>query len=295
MRDNFAVFILTHGRPDNVITLRTLQKGNYTGRWYLVVDNEDSTVDEYRERYGDEHVIMFDKLAMSKRFDTADTFNDRRTIVYARNACFDIAEELGLDYFLELDDDYKEFSYRFKEGKVLRAVPCRQLDKLFELMLDFLDKSDALTVAFAQAGDFIGGAEGGNYKKRVLRKAMNTFFCKTDKRFWFVGRVNEDVNTYTLLGNRGELIMTVTDINVVQTVTQTNKGGMTDVYLNSGTYLKSFYSVIFSPQCVKISSMGDTHRRVHHKVNWNYCAPKVLNEKYKKANGGVDDGETETN
>ena len=291
MRDDFAVFILTHGRPDNVITLKTLQRGNYTGKWYMVVDNEDKTVDEYKKNFGDEHVIVFDKLAISKRFDTADTFQDRRTIVYARNACFDIAEELGLKYFLELDDDYTDFQYRFPDGNKLMIVSCKQLDRLFDGMLRFLDSSGALTVALAQGGDFIGGKNGGNYKKKVLRKAMNTFFCRTDKRFWFVGRVNEDVNTYTLLGNRGELIMSITDVCITQKQTQSNKGGMTDVYLDGGTFLKSFYSVLFSPQCVKISKMGDKHKRVHHKVNWNYCAPKILNEKYRK--GGVNDGQVE--
>ena len=33
---DFAVFILTHGRPDNVITFNTLKKANYTGKIYLL-------------------------------------------------------------------------------------------------------------------------------------------------------------------------------------------------------------------------------------------------------------------
>ena len=38
---DFAVFILTHGRPDNVITYNTLKKAGYTGDIYIVIDNED--------------------------------------------------------------------------------------------------------------------------------------------------------------------------------------------------------------------------------------------------------------
>ena len=41
----FAVFILTHGRPDNVKTLATLKKCGYTGKIYFIVDNEDKTID----------------------------------------------------------------------------------------------------------------------------------------------------------------------------------------------------------------------------------------------------------
>lgn len=88
MNEKFAVFILSHGRPNNVITLNTLKKCGYTGDWYIVIDNEDDTAEEYYKNFGRERVIMFDKLAVAQTFDTADTFEDRRTIVYARNACF---------------------------------------------------------------------------------------------------------------------------------------------------------------------------------------------------------------
>ena len=36
-----------------------------------------------------------------------------------------------------------------------------------------------------------------------MRKAMNSFICSVDRPFQFVGRINEDVNTYVLLGSRG--------------------------------------------------------------------------------------------
>lgn len=105
----FVVFILSHGRPDSVHTLKTLKSLGYSGDWLIVIDNEDETAERYYQNFGREKVVMFDKLAISKTFDTADTFEDRRTIVYARNACWDIAKERGYRYFLELDDDYTSF------------------------------------------------------------------------------------------------------------------------------------------------------------------------------------------
>ena len=283
MREDFAVFILTHGRPDRLVTLKSLMAGNYSGKWYVVIDNEDDTEDEYRRLYG-ERVLQFDKLDIANRIDTADLSQDRRTIVYARNACFDLAKQIGVRYFLELDDDYTSFMYRFPMDGKLGYRPARNLDELFEAMLQFLDDSGAVTVALAQGGDFIGGLDSGTYHKKLLRKAMNTFFCDIEKPFQFYGRINEDVNTYTLLGNRGKLLFTTTEANITQLQTQHNKGGMTDVYLDSGTFLKSFYTVIFSPQCTKISTMGDHHKRIHHQVNWNACTPKILNEKWRKCN-----------
>ena len=85
-----------------------------------------------------------------------------------------------------------------------------------------------------------------------------------------------------MLGNKGELFFTIADLQLNQAQTQSNAGGMTDIYLDSGTYVKSFYSVICSPQAVKVGLMGRTNMRMHHKINWNYCTPKILNEKHKK-------------
>ena len=283
VRDSFAIFILTHGRPDKILTLATLNRCGYTGKWYLVIDNEDKTADKYYELYGKDHVIMFDKLKKAQEFDTCDILSrDRRAIVYARNAAFDIAESLGLTYFLELDDDYTEFRMRYDLNGVFSSLYVTQLDPLIEETLDFLDTSGALTVAWAQTGDFIGGMGSRVYKERLTRKAMNSFFCRVDRRFDFIGRINEDVNTYTWRGTRGELMFTIADMSLNQQDSQQNSGGMTELYLNAGTYVKSFYSVIVAPSCVKIAEMGCGHRRIHHLVDWETCAPKIISSRFRK-------------
>lgn len=279
--NNFAIFILSHGRPDNIKTLNTLKKCNYTGKWYIVCDNEDNQLEKYIKKYKDK-VLVFDKLKKSKEFDTMDTFKDRRTVVYARNACLDFARELGLKYYLELDDDYSEFAFRYKEGRKMKSKLCTNLDKLIEITIKFLNDTNALTVAYAQGGDFIGGTENGNLEKGLGRKCMNTFFCKTENNLQFVGRVNEDVNTYTQLGMKGELLFTIYKVAIGQSETQKSKGGMTEQYLDAGTYVKSFYSIIGVPSAVKIAIMNSKHPRIHHKVLWNNCVPKIISENYKK-------------
>jgi hypothetical protein len=173
MRENFAVFILTHGRPHKQLTIKTLEKCNYTGKYYLIIDTEDKDADEYKRLYGDK-VLQFDKKDISRLFDTADTFDDRRAIVYARNVCWQFARQLNLDYFLELDDDYTEFRFRKEIDGVLRTIYCRHIDKVFEAMLDFLDSANISTVALAQTGDFIGGTDSAVFKKGLARKAMNS-------------------------------------------------------------------------------------------------------------------------
>ena len=41
MRNDFAVLILSHGRPNNIKTIKALENANYTGKYYIVIDNED--------------------------------------------------------------------------------------------------------------------------------------------------------------------------------------------------------------------------------------------------------------
>lgn len=282
MERKFCCFILTHGRPENVKTYQTLRKGGYTGDIYLLIDNEDKTANQYFEKYGNE-VLQFDKKAVAETVDEADTSGDRRAILYARHASQRLAKEMGYTHFLQLDDDYSDFRYRFVKDNKLDSKAVKSLDALFEASCDFLDESGALTFAYGQGGDMIGGINSPNYKAQIQRKAMNTFFIRTDQYLNFKGRVNEDVNFYVGEGMRGQLIMSDYHINITQVMTQKNKGGMTDLYQSEGTYAKSFYSVMINPSAVKIYPMGTAHRRLHHKVDWRYAVPKIINAKYKKA------------
>lgn len=51
MKNNcFVALILTHGRPDNVHTVKTLRKCGYTGDIIIVLDNEDLKIDRYRKK-----------------------------------------------------------------------------------------------------------------------------------------------------------------------------------------------------------------------------------------------------
>lgn len=281
MRDDFAALILSHGRANNIKTVKSLRKAGYTGRYYIVIDDEDDQEEEYRRIYGDK-VVQFCKEDRAKKTDVGDTSKERRCIIFARNEAFSIARDLGLKYFIELDDDYTAFHYLVEKNGKLWHPRMKQIDYVFEALIRFLDASGAKSVAIAQGGDLIGGVKSTRWKQQLLRKAMNSFICRVDNPINFVGRINEDVNTYVTGGIRGELYLTTLKAGLNQEMTQKSKGGMTENYLDGGTYVKTFYSVVYAPSCVKVSAMGTSNRRCHHHVDWNACCPKIINEKWRK-------------
>lgn len=276
--DTFCIFILTHGRPDNLVTLKTLKKCGYTGKLFLVVDNEDISLARYIELYGKESVIVFDKKAEADICDEGNNFDERRTILMARNACFGIAERLGITHFMELDDDYSDFRYKLLEtGNHLSII--KNLDRVLFYVLRFYENSGCTSLAFAQNGDFIGGFDNGNGLYRFSkRKCMNTFICSTSRQFRFVGAMNEDVNTYTTLGAVGNVFLTIPFAAINQAATQSQANGITDMYQRFGTYCKSFTTVMMMPSAVKVSMMQSKHTRIHHAINWKCCVPCIVRE-----------------
>lgn len=276
MRDDFAVFIITHRRPNSQMTLKTLKRGGYTGKVFFVVDDGDDTVDEYCRLYGVENVLVFHK---EDSFDLADNLADHKAVpVYARNQCFRLAREKGIAYFVQLDDDYPTIDFRFEFGGRLVKAPVKCFDRLFEAMCGFLSLDSIYCVSFAVAGDYIGGLEG-KFREGIYQNARNSFFCKTRQPFEFLGRINEDVSTPAVNNNLGRLFFTVMGVQVTLYDHEKNKGGSTELYQNVNLFWNYFYPVLFQPSAISIrgSQKGFTKH-----IAWNALLPKILNEKWSK-------------
>ena len=283
MKRNFAAFIITHDRVDSIHTDSALDACGYTGPVYYVVDDKDPALDAYRRAMPADRLLVFSKDAMEPRIHMADNFPGQKTTLYAREKVFDFAEDLGYTHFILLDDDYSTFSYRLDaRGDFCSDIPVKQLDTIFARLCDFLDATPTHCIALAQNGDFIGGAQNPAAVPMLKRKAMNTFVCRTDRYFPFHGRFNEDVNMYLKNGRLGRLYFTFMPITVIQSPTQSLAGGLTETYLEYGTYVKSFYSVMHAPSCVKVSVIGQKHQRLHHRIQWRYAVPHIVPPTAKK-------------
>lgn len=285
MEYNYAVFILTHGRPDNIYTYHTLKEIWYTWKIYFILDSDDTTIEKYKDNFWEENIIVFNKSDYIWKFDRMDNLDNRKTIVYARNASYDIARNLWLDYFFEYEDDYHQLQYRHRINWSYKTPSIQNINKTFELLIDTLERTWIYTIAFWQCGEYMWGASDFNHIQ-YKRKAMNTFVFKVNKNpdddLKFIWSMNDDVNAYLIYWKIWKLYFQIADISLAQSETQKNNGWNTEIYKKYWTYVKSMYSLISNPSCVKIWELWVKSRRIHHKINWNLAVPKILKQYIKK-------------
>ena len=188
---DYAVIIPTHGRYDRVFTIDSLRKSGYTGDIYLLCDDEDKQLEQYKEKYGDK-VIVFSKDEYIGKFDKMDNFGNKACVVYARNAMWDAAKKLGLKFFIVADDDYTALEYRITADGGYYAKKIKNADGVFAAYVNFLKTSGVDTVCFAQGGDYIGGKDNSKVKNgfKVSRKMMNLYFFSADKPIEFTAEAN---------------------------------------------------------------------------------------------------------
>jgi hypothetical protein len=77
------------------------------------------------------------------------------------------------------------------------------------------------------------------------------------------------------------LFFTIPDAYLQQKQTQGTSGGMSEAYLSSGTYVKTFYTVMIGPSyCIATVTPG--MNRMHHKISWKNAIPKIIDQAHKK-------------
>lgn len=270
-------------------TMKTLDRCLSKSRRIIVCSDDDPTLDQYFKYFGRENVYVFnkDKAQQERPVDLGDAYSFKSVISWARNAEFKIARDLGYKYFVTLEDDYTEFALRAEyEDSLLissrKSITIR-FDEVAEVHFRLLDSAPWLNnVALGQGGDYINGLKNKFVIQGYRFKAMNGIFYRTDREYEFKGRINEDYTAYVTNNQLGRLSLTFAGFAIIQGETQKNSGGATDVYKATGTWLKSFYSVMFAPNCVGIGVMGWTSPRIHHNCLWKYNNVKIISDKYAK-------------
>lgn len=286
MRDDFAIFICTHGRPDKQLTLETLMRTGYTGKWFLVVDDTDATIQQYIDNFGSDKIIIFDKnyYINSDRFDNGDNKLHAKCILYAKRAVEDIAKSFNLRYFVIADDDITNLVMRVPLNDKLRRIPIENLDNILECHLQIL--SDNITaIGFGNVVHYFGGVNTfsqKNLNKRILPYQFIIRNANVDVN-WLSWFAEDDVTEYqsSMIGGIWLISLYVMlEIKPVGDIEVT--GGMVDTYKESANrYELNFNAVKYCPERLLLKyaiKTGKFELKRHPEI----CFPKIINARYKK-------------
>ena len=277
MRSDFAVLILTHGRANDQVTFHELEKRGYSGNAYLVIDDLDEQRAEYERLYGDS-VIVFDKREYAKLVDTMTTDDELRSVVFARNAAYDIADDLGLSYFAMFDDDLSQFTFRYVKGGRLVSAPVTDFDALFESMVGFLETTGVTSLNIASSGALIGGLAGA-YGNGMCWSISGAPVVRAGDRLRFIGVLNEDVNATLLGANSGQLVLELYSVTKGTPQRGTNDGGNHELYTENKQYVREFYSMLVHPSGMRIIVSKDGASLRKSKA---LLYPKIVSGRWKK-------------
>lgn len=276
----FAIFVCTHGRPREQLTLKALREAGYTGDIYLVVDDEDNTVCELY-KYG--CVVKkfckqdyIDKMDIGVRRECAK----RGVILYAKQACEDFAKALGLDAFGIADDDFTGFRFRYEEGTTLKSqIMHTTFDKMIEYYLDFLLGNNLCMTSIGTNQMFMGG-QLTSEKISSFRVPYSFVFRNTSIEFDWVSELFEDVISETIKTQQGYFMMQMPFVQLnLKPLYAGAEGGMTKAYQSVSFVGKLFSVVQYLPSCAKITSGRNSAVYTLSKEN---AFPKLISSHYKK-------------
>lgn len=280
MIDDFAVFIISHGRPE-CVTYHMIKSKGYAGKIFIVIDDLDETVDEYKNRYGDD-VIVLDKMAQFRQCDPMINKEILTSDLYARAACYNLAKEKGVAYFAAFDDDLRDIYYRKKEHGQLKHKKVNDISLLFETAIAFLNVPGVVDVGFGNEADYIGGANSPTFDKGIVRRVFGSHILKTKEKAHFKGVFNADLNAALVDGAVGKMFFSLIPVHArFEGTGGKNAGGMSDLYSANNGYVNAFYTIMCAPSSVKGKCKFD---RISANIAWNFAVPKIINERWKKTN-----------
>lgn len=275
----FAIFILTNGRPNHQYTLEFLRK-SFKGDVFLLCDNEDKTLKEYQKNYG-EKVLVFDKNEWVSKSDPMDNFRSKNSVLYARNAVFQLAKDMGYEYFAMADDDITRLDFRYEEDGRLVGKQIEDFDKVVSSVLEAMDDTGTDYFYFGTDKIYIGGAANSQFQKKIIGKVYCFIFCRTEQQHFYKGIMNEDEINNLLSMSVGKLVKSLTVIQIqYKPIGRDSVGGNAETYEENGyySYVRNFYPVIAFPVLkLKVCKKGFTFGcdRAHYTV-------QVLPETLKK-------------
>lgn len=281
MTKKFAVFILTHGRPYNQLTVKSLQDAGYTGDLYLVVDDQDETFSEYVKEWGVSRVVVFHKKHFIKRTDVGLPAPVPKFAVFARNAIEHIAKHMGYQTFMMLDDDITKFRVRLPDGDSLKSYQINgQFDEIVARAVDYTLDCDIACLGLGFCNLYIGGVDNFNKENPRQRLCAEAFIRNTSHPISWRLNMVEDLITSIDAALSGEVWFQFLPIQCEIKMSEgAVDGGNSDVYRQLGMYRISFMPVIAHPSSNAVRFGKKTWAST---TAPDRCIPKIISSRYRK-------------
>lgn len=281
MRDDFAVFIITHGRPNNQRTLDTLLSMGYNGQYYLVLDDQDSTIQQYLDIYPKDNVVIFNKNHYIQTIDSGMCEPVAKFAVFARNAVEDIARELGYKYFMMLDDDIYCFRIRYEVEGSLKSRRCYGiLDDVFMCCLDYMDTSSIACLMPGVCNMYRCGASAVQSWDSKYRISVNCFIRNVEYPVKWRLNMFEDLITDLDYNRTSQTWITFVPLQIdVGLGNGKVAGGNTDTYKSFDGFKMAFMPLMVYPDCNDVRFYKDHWKPITHSA---IAVNKIISDKYKK-------------
>ena len=283
MRDDFAIFICTHGRPDKQLTLNALRKCGYTGSVYLVLDDTDETIQQYIDNFDADMLLVFDKQHYIDTNDVGSLPPNFKTILYAKNAVEDMAQSMKLKGFVIADDDIYSFRIRLpKDEDHLSSFVITDIDGLLSAYCDFMFDGNFTAVGICGSVHFVAGRkvfESENIQK--YRVPYNFIFRNADHKMEWVSSFGEDIITAMEYNKRGHKILDIPyfQYDTIPPGRAIETGGMSDLYNSMSQFTLCCYDHIYNPSSIKLCV---NRNRWNAQILKNYVYPKIISQSYRK-------------
>ena len=281
--DPYTLFILSYNRPRKQKTLQYLLKNRYEGSWYIVVGTDDKSIEEYKLLYGEDRIVVFDKFDYAKRIDTGDNFNLLASVVYARHASYEIAKDLGYEYFIQCDDDIDNFQARpVKEGELL-SVPIKDCSKMTDSLMElYQSEPRMITLGVGEEREYMGGVSNPALSRGYSFGAASFMLCSVGRGHYYNATFTEDGVHQVLSERCGKMIHSAVAYKLTTKDHQaTGVDGMGETYASMGNgieYNEKIRMLMANPAGRRILRSGDKFRFLMER---NSARPLIVSEDLK--------------
>lgn len=276
MSDYNTIYIISKGRP-HCTTAQTLSDLDYQGDWFICCGNNDETVPEYLERWGD-RVIVYDWRKYAEKTNTLDNFgidNFPTGVPPVREAVREISENRGEKRHWQFDDDMETFYIKHPITRRKLQLDGYLLEKYLNKLATFAYETGMSNIGFFyQHLAFPPSTFQVTQKNLILHNLPTN---KSDFVEW-KGRMCDDLINIIETYKYGFCQLCFGFMNYGMKEVLTESGGSTEMYLNVTQWRKTSYPILINPLSKMIPKKGG----IHLQVPWGNTIPKLVSEKYKR-------------